>query len=277
MVLDIETVSTRNRELRLRVMNDAIEKRPAQNTLKELKVQWDTDEAKEARALEALDKTAVDPLLAEPIVCCFRADGAGCALELYKLEKAELVALREVLNDMTGAETIWIGHNVKGFDLPVLLNTWRRHGIAPPDHFPRFRGNRWCGRIYDTMENAPTKTPFESLDGLCQAYGLGSAKCFKTPHGVPMNGGMVGEMYDGGCYAEITAYCETDVEMEEKLYMAMTFEDTWGCFDEESDIVEAIANLQSDESLTDTQKKLHIYTILEKAGRIPWSGRGVAA
>src|SRR5688572_24780312 len=57
---DLETYRTRDLRQVERLQAEALEKRPAQNTLKDLKTQWDTAAAREGRCREVLDKTAVD-------------------------------------------------------------------------------------------------------------------------------------------------------------------------------------------------------------------------
>lgn len=277
LVLDLETYRTRNPVLVERIRQEALDKRPAQNCLKELKTLWDTAGAREERAQEALGRTAVDVLLAEVLCCCWRADGAPYSVQgMYGPtgdkrgpEPVALELLAEQFEEQAGPETIWIGHNLGGFDLAVLLNRWRRHGIRPPAHFPKYTDDRWRGRIFDTMRRVPCKNGigFVSLHDVCSAYGLRLPK-ETVWQGAPMDGSRVGVAYEAGEYDLILEYCDEDVVITEQLYQHITGGDTYSTYDKPDTIAAEIAEIENSD-LPENTKKLSIYTVLDRAGLIP--------
>lgn len=275
LVFDVETVGTRNQNVVAQITEEALAKRPASNTKKEIKLQWDTEEARQARVREALEKTAVDPLLAEPIVVCWTAvDGAGFEMasghtRLFAPEHTEraLEALRADWEHVTDEGTIWVGHNIAGFDLPVLLNAWRRHRISPPSTFPVYVNGRWRGRVWDSMLRTPGKTPFVSLDAVCQAYGLGAAKNVHW-QGAPMDGSRVAAAYAEGAEDLLVSYCFADVDAELNLYLAMTGGDAYGTYDDRESVAGAIREVRESE-LSEGAKAVAIVNIMEGAGLVP--------
>jgi hypothetical protein len=287
IVVDIETYRTRIPSVIERLRREAVEKRPAQNTLKELKVEWDTSAAREARALEAIGKTSVDVLLAEPLCVYwetlgedgiqsigevdFMAPGEGIAGGMDPMDilavGGQLVEVAAAWAALTGPETIWVGHNLKGFDLPVLVNQFRRYEVTPPESFPQFIGRRWLGRVYDTMERCPTKTGYLSLEDACEAYDVRAGAVVKW-NGVPMDGSRVGAAYEAREYEILRRYCALDVTMAYRLYMAMTGNDSWGTYDRAGSVAEQIGELRGAEGLTEGQRALGIVSVLERAGMI---------
>lgn len=267
--LDIETSQTRNKSAVDAITEEVLAKRPAQNVAKEKKIEWDTESARDARVQEALAKTSLDVLLAEVLCVCWSTDEAHYRVDGMTEDQDEaLRSLAEMWDEQAGPETIWIGHNIERFDMPILLNRWRRYHITPPEHFPRYHNGRWRGRIYDTMQMAPVQNGlgFVSCDALCQAYGV-------TPKwvdwdGEPMDGSRVGEAYQAGQYDLILEYCDADVDTEHRLYMAMTGNDKWGTFDRRSALAEQIDELKQSE-LSEGARAIAILSILEGAGLVP--------
>jgi DNA polymerase III epsilon subunit-like protein len=269
ITLDVETYRTRNAGIVARVEQDALDKRPAQNTLKELKTLWDTDAARGERAREALAKTALDVLIAEILCVCWRVDGEPHSVNgMVRSEQAALLDLAEGWDEMAGPETIWCGHNIAGFDLPVILNAWRRHGITPPKHFPCYI-DRWRGRIFDTMRRVPCANGlgFVSLAAVCEAYGLVCPKATEWL-GAPMDGSRVGAAFEAGAWETVLEYCDEDTQVTETLYLHMTGNDTHSTFDRPDQIAAEIAEIEASE-LPDSTKKISVYTVMDRAGLIP--------
>lgn len=236
IVLDLETHPTRDPYTLAVLENEARMARPAHNTKVAIKAEWDTQEAEDARAADAVAKSALDTALAELLCVVLAAPGVvdhPAALKAFSAMAPacdETVCLSELshwLQEHTDHGTVWAGHNIRSFDLQVLLNRWRRHGIRPPDYFPVFRAGRWDGNVYDTMTEFPCKTGFISLSSACRILGLPNAKPLEW-NGKPMHGGLVKQVYDAGDYTFLVDYCACDVQAELALYNAMTFEGTWG-------------------------------------------------
>ena len=271
IVIDIETYRTRDEVAVARVTQDALLKQPASNTAKELKLTWDTERAREERVRAALSKTSVDVLLAE-VLCVATISDEGGIRTFDAMRQGEAEALLEwadAMNEIAGPQTIWVGHNVAGFDLPVLLNRMRRHGIVPPRNFPVYTGGRWQGGVFDTMKRTPCSNGmgFVSLDATCEAYGL-EVKGIDWAGG-PMDGSRVADCFEAGEFDVLLEYCREDAITELKLYGAMTFDSTWGTYGVGSDVAEQVGVIEGDESLTDTQKALAVYHVMNRAGLVP--------
>lgn len=270
LCFDIETRATTDTKLRERLETEAFERRPVNNTLKTEKERWDTPQAQTERMNEALAKTSVDCLYAEPICCVWRSelDDAGVdGVWMADDERQALIDLSAKWEAMTDSSTVWVGHNLIGFDLPILLNRWRRNCVAPPTCFPQFRDGRWMGRIWDTMLRTPAKTPFISLENASLAYGLPSAKSVVW-RSEPMTGARVAEALAAGERKMLVEYCATDVEADFELYQAQTFAGRWGTIDGREQIAAAVREIESSK-LTEGQKNQALVTLLNAAGMIP--------
>lgn len=269
IVLDIETYRTRNEAVIERIRQEQYERACPVNKPKEEKFAWNTTAGREARVAEALDKTACDPLLAEVLCCVYQADGKAQGSSCFYDEADGLLDAANALDALAGPETVWCGHNLAGFDLPVLLNRWRRYELCPPEHFPVFHGGRWRGRVWDTMLRTPCKNGLGlvSLDDVCLAYGMGAAKSVAW-RGTPMDGSRVGEAYEAGEYDLILEYCMADVAVQEALYYRQTANDTWGTFDARHDVAERLAEID-DSGLSEGARAIAKLQVLEGAGLVP--------
>ena len=269
VVLDIETYRTRDPRVVERIRQDAIEREPNKTASKEEKLLWHTEEAREQRLNDALARTSVNVLCAEVLCASISTNltHPGPTWDcMSQPEEEQLRDMAEFLDDFTGANTIWVGHNLKGFDLKILVNRWRRFGIRPPKHFPSFSGGRWFGRVYDTMERVPAPTPFISLDEACEIYNV--EQVVAIHQGQPMHGGRVGEAYEGGHFGLLLEYVRADVETERRLYMAMTHGDTWGTWLDDDATAEAIAEIEA-APLTEAAKAIAVLNVLKSAGLVP--------
>lgn len=188
----------------------------------------------EARLEEAVERSAVDTLVAEALCVAVFCDddelgdiyhcmpdieeGANNAAD----EKSMIYLLMEDLGKAAGPETVWVGHNLRGFDLPLLIQRARRFGIRPPEHFPKWEGGRARGRIFDTMVECACARPFVSGEEAARAMGLP----FKTVEwkGAAMSGERVAEALAEGAYGVIREYCLADARAERELARALT----WG-------------------------------------------------
>ncbi len=236
IVIDIETHPTTDAYQLAIIEREAREARPASNARVAVKAEWDSEGAAETRVAEAIAKTSCDTSLAEVLCAAFVAPGAvstpGClqtfsAMGPHSDEPTCLSRLAGSLHELSGPLTVWAGHNIRGFDLQILLNRWRRWGITPPASFPLFRAGRWDGNVYDTMSEFPCKTGFISLSNASRLLGLTAAKSLEW-RGEPMTGARVKEAYDAGEYTMLLDYCACDVQAELALYNAMTFGGAWG-------------------------------------------------
>lgn len=115
-----------------------------------------------------------------------------------------------VLTMWKGVTPVWVGHNVKGFDLPWL---WRKcirheaHSLARA--IPRGRYNK---DIEDTMEMwAIDYKDHVSLSKIADFLGIAG----KT-NGI--DGSMVYDLWKNGEHAQIAEYCKGDVRMTRAVH-----------------------------------------------------------
>jgi DNA polymerase III epsilon subunit-like protein len=243
IVFDIETYSTRDSRMIEKIRNEAVQKRPAKNLAKDKKTAWNTEESRAARGAEAVSKTALNPMLASVLCVVYRVygltpepadyfidgmadhtlrDGPNYNDHAHQAEGEALADLAIRWDEIAGPDTLWVGHNIEGFDLPVLLGAWLRHDIEPPDHFPRLSHGRWYGSIYDTMAHYPNNNAgFVSLDSVCEALHLPSAKSHIW-QGEPMTGARVAAAYESGACELIIEYCAVDVAAEARVFERLT-------------------------------------------------------
>jgi predicted PolB exonuclease-like 3'-5' exonuclease len=102
------------------------------------------------------------------------------------------------------------GHNVKGFDIPMLAKRMMINGILPPKMLPSYDTKPWEVKAIDTKEiwQYGAYTAIGSLDLMCACLDI------PTPKDGEVNGGMVHEAYRGqGRLKEISEYCERDVDV----------------------------------------------------------------
>ncbi len=277
IVFDIETYSTRSDALIEKVREEAVAKRPAQNLAKEKKIAWDTTEGRMRRGAEAVAKTALDPMLASVLVVAYSVDGQDCVTEVFASHDAERAGLENLAadwDDLIGPETLLVGHNIAGFDMPVLIGAWNRHDIEPPDFFPAFRRGKFFGNYYDTMEHIPNnRAGFVSLEDACRALGLPSAKSC-TWEGLEMHGGRVAEAFERAQFDLLREYCLADVEAELRLFLRLTHGGNYGLSRKGDGIREALAPIWDNDALDRVQKKIASFDALNQMGLIP---RGLVA
>lgn len=269
IILDIETYRTTNPTAIARIRQEAAEKEAPKTASKDVKIWWDTEKAREERFQEALAKTAVDPMLAE-ILCVVVAidDREPVPFDQCGIYEADLLTdFASLVEQVASEETIWVGHNVEGFDLPVLLNRIRRLKIKPPTHFPAYNAGRFYGRIFDTMKRTPGRTPFISMEAACEVAGVDLPAVLWR--GEPMHGGRVAECYEASEWDALIDYCRQDVLATRELYNALTFGDAWGTFPVPNDLASRLDEVERDESLTEAQKAITQKSLMKSAGAWP--------
>lgn len=264
-VFDIESRATSRPDIIDRLTEQARNARPNHNTLKELKECWDSPEAIQARIEAAIAKTAVDPLLAEPLCIC-----ASCLEEevvvLDGMERPThemILEIGNLIDEWCDRNTIFVGHNIEKFDLPLLLVQFQKLLIAPPDVFPTYRRGKWRGNIFDTMGATPSQTPFVSLVEAALAYGFEAKQLMWR--GEQMTGARVGEAYKAGEFQVIRNYCCSDVRDESALFMAQTCDGTWGLQSRLDTTAEQLQEIETSQ-LTPAQKWLAAMPILRSYG-----------
>jgi predicted PolB exonuclease-like 3'-5' exonuclease len=137
-------------------------------------------------------------------------------------DKDEKKILKEVKNLFTKIEKMdfhLCGHNIKGFDMPMLSKRFIVNGMKPPSILPKLGTKPWELKAVDTKEfwqfgsfNSPA-----SLDLMCVTLGVESPKTGEV------SGNLVHEYFwEKEGLDEIAKYCERDVnvlvELIKKLY-----------------------------------------------------------
>lgn len=143
--------------------------------------------------------------------------------ELHEHEGAMLATwfgeIQQTLRDAHGRLPVWIGHNVREFDLRFLFQRAVVLEVPPPFRLPHdVRPGAEC--VFDTMTAWAGWGGKVSLDRLCAALGL------------PQKGSEIGEDIDGskvwdfvrdGRIDEVAAYCRADVERVRAIHQRLTF------------------------------------------------------
>ena len=106
--------------------------------------------------------------------------GAGDETEILSFtadtEKELLAEFLVILGDSLGEGVVVGGHNVKSFDLPMLVNRARVHGLKIPRNVLTFwRGRpQWHDNIFDTLEILSFGKSFDGngVDDVARVFGL---------------------------------------------------------------------------------------------------------
>ena len=106
--------------------------------------------------------------------------GAGEDAEIQSLtadtEKELIGSFLSVVADALGDGVVVGGHNVKGFDLPMLVNRARVHGLKIPANVLSFWKGRptWHDGIFDTLEILSFGKSFDGngVDDVARVFGL---------------------------------------------------------------------------------------------------------
>ena len=106
--------------------------------------------------------------------------GAGDDMEIRSLtanSEKELVGdFLTILADALGDGVAVGGHNVKGFDLPMLVNRARVHGLKVPATVLSFWKGRpqWADNIFDTLEILSFGKSFDGngVEDVARVFGL---------------------------------------------------------------------------------------------------------
>jgi len=114
-------------------------------------------------------------------------------------------------------QMLWVGHNIKGFDLPYIIKRSIVHGVPVPKAFHLHRQKPWENCLLDTQE-------------VWKFGGWNSAKLGLIAEilGVPspkqeLEGSMVSQVYwEGGNLERIREYCEMDIEATANIMLKIS-------------------------------------------------------
>lgn len=125
-------------------------------------------------------------------------------------EKKLLKGVKDLLDKVLKLDFHLCGHNIKGFDMPMLSKRFIVNGIKPPKILPTLKTKPWELKAVDTKElwqfgsfNSPA-----SLDLMCVALGVESPKTGEV------SGNLVHDTYwNANGLQPIAEYCERDVKV----------------------------------------------------------------
>lgn len=145
--------------------------------------------------------------------------GAGDDTEIRALtadtEKELIGDFLSVLGAALGDGVAVGGHNVKGFDLPMLVNRARVHGLKIPANILTFWKGRtqWADNIFDTLEILSFGKSFDGngVDDVARVFGLppklGHGGEFPTLWRADRNGAIAYNRRDVEIEIEIARIC----------------------------------------------------------------------
>jgi 3'-5' exonuclease len=136
-------------------------------------------------------------------------------------EKATLEVFLEDLKSALGAEKCGysyrlVGHNIVGFDLPVIYTRCMLNGINSPLLYNPREIKPWdTQKVFDTL--------YHLSGGNTKGWSLGNcSKLFGIPDKFPdADGSMVWESWRQGQHSGVADYCENDVEIVRHLFNCM--------------------------------------------------------
>jgi len=119
-----------------------------------------------------------------------------------------LLDVQKLLNRTGDLGFFLCGHNVKGFDIPVLAKRMMMYGLEPPKLLPSYDTKPWEVKAIDTKDiwQYGGYGQFASLELMCVCMGVESSK------NTEVTGNRVHEAYWADKNIEgIVKYCEKDV------------------------------------------------------------------
>ena len=134
-------------------------------------------------------------------------------------EKKMLLEVQKLLYRIGELGFFLCGHNVKGFDIPMLAKRMIMNGIMPPKILPGHDTKPWEIKDLDTKElwQFGSFTTIGSLELMCICMGVESSKNMEVV------GNKVHEAYwDKQQLEQIKEYCEKDVQATINVMLKMS-------------------------------------------------------
>jgi len=177
------------------------------------------DENAESAAEEMHRKTSLNPEDGSILCIAYAIDDKPVQVLTVK-EPFNDLAEAEVLVDFfnmidTLNEPVFIGHNLKGFDLPFVMKRSMILGYAPPRSLHEAWSKRYSDSVYDTMEKWAGWGKFIGQTRL--------GEVLKIDHTDLMTGAEVYDKIYDGKIDEVAEYCKGDVEFVRKIYRKMNW------------------------------------------------------
>jgi len=207
--VDIETIPTQSTE----VMADlrAAVKPPASLKKQESIDAWLAENA-DVAAAEAAAKTSFDGGRGHVCTISWAVNDGETKVAHASTVADEAEVIEGFFDDLRRAKnTVLVGHNLIGFDLPFLRKRAICLGVPLPSNarFPR-DPKPWDKGVHDTMVMWAGARDTISMDRLCNILGLEGKGGF--------DGSQVARAWAEGRHEEIAAYCTQDVERTRALH-----------------------------------------------------------
>jgi hypothetical protein len=125
-------------------------------------------------------------------------------------EKKLLIEVQKLLKKIGELGFFLCGHNVKGFDIPMLAKRMIMNGILPPKILPGHDTKPWEVRALDTKEfwQYGGYGSIASLELMCVCLGVESSKTMEVTGNKVHDAFWVKKDIEG-----IVKYCEKDVSV----------------------------------------------------------------
>lgn len=226
--IDIETTTGK------KTYDEVISENPSLDQYWELKTKQ--LRAGEPEELGDLDKNQMYPKMAAlfpewgKIVCIsigqLKFDESGnpvdfSAKSYYSDDERELLeefneVARKIMTKYPNMQ--WVGHNIKGFDMPYIIRRSLIHGIRVPKAFHLHKQKPWEGCLLDTQDVWKFGSWNSAKLGLIsEVLGIPSPK-------QDLEGSMVSQVYwEGGNLERIKDYCEMDILATANLMLKVSY------------------------------------------------------
>ena len=146
---------------------------------------------------------ALHPAFCQVVAICAVSNVTG--LEFSHCGPNETTLLGSFM-DFCAQESTLAGHNILGFDIPVLFNRMIANRIKVPALFNLIGRKPWEVSHVDTVQMLKNgQGPYLSLDSICFMLGV------QSPKEGSVNALGVWDAFNRGDYAQIKDYCMADV------------------------------------------------------------------
>jgi len=158
----------------------------------------------------------------EPVQCVWRGIAPGDAStvgedELINTFYDAVIAARRARR---GLPPVYVGHNVRDFDLRFLFQRTVMLRMHPSVILP-YDARPGSDRIFDTMEAWAGWRNRISLERLCKAFDIPTKG--SELGGEDIDGSKVWDYVAAGRAGEVAEYCKADVERVREVYKRLTF------------------------------------------------------
>jgi predicted PolB exonuclease-like 3'-5' exonuclease len=166
---------------------------------------------KEKNKIEDDQAAALHPAFSKvACICAYDMTGKRTFAECVENETEILLNFSFFL---VGENSIFGGHNIKGFDIPFLANRFIANNLNLPNEFRVANRKPWEIVHVDTVELLKFGSGrYLSLDDICLMYGIAS------PKDGEINALGVWDAYKKGDFESIKKYCGKDVNAWINVY-----------------------------------------------------------